>query len=118
MFTSTGLIHLAILTHHHHNIYKNIDSNNNDNTVSATHAQKSLFLLSTPTEVALYATILYPTLQVIYTILKATLSNKFLYLEEGLQRSFPPLLLGSPCLPPISLDSHQSQIKQDEILGG
>ena len=47
-------------------------------TASATHTQKSIFLLPTPTEVALYATILYPTLQATYTIQKVTLSSNFL----------------------------------------
>ena len=62
--------------------------------------KKSLYFPPAPTEVALYAAILYPTLQATYTIQKATLSNNFL-LEEGLWRSFPPLvlvILDSPCL--------------------
>ena len=50
MFTFIRPFHLAILTHHHHN---NIHNDDNNNTVSATHTQKSLFLLPTPTEVAL-----------------------------------------------------------------
>ena len=37
-------------------------------TVSATHTQKKYFFSPTQTEVTLYATILYPTLQAIYTI--------------------------------------------------
>ena len=37
-------------------------------TVSATHTQKKYFLSPTLTEVTLYATILYATLQAIYTI--------------------------------------------------
>ena len=36
-------------------------------TVSATHTQKKYFLSPTLTEVTLYATILYATLQAIYT---------------------------------------------------
>ena len=55
--------------------------------VSVTHTQKIYFFLPTPTEVALYAAILYAILQAIYTIQKATLSNNFLPLE-GLQRIF------------------------------
>ena len=48
-----------ILTNHdRNNIHNNIDNNNNDNTVSATHTQKSTFLFPTPTEEALYATVL------------------------------------------------------------
>ena len=43
-----------------------------------THTQKSIFFLPTPTEVALYAAILYPTPQAIYMVQKATLSNNFL----------------------------------------
>ena len=78
MFTFIGPTHLAILTHHHHNNIHNKTDNNNKNTVSATHTQKSLFFLPTPTEVALYAAILYTTLQAIYTIQKTTLSNNFL----------------------------------------
>ena len=78
MFAFIGPVHKAILTHHYHsNIHNEIDNNNN-NTVSVTHTQKSLFFLPTPTDVALYAAILYPTLQAIYTIQKATLSNNFL----------------------------------------
>ena len=69
MFIFIGLIYLAILTHHHYNnIHNNIDNNIN-NTVSATHSQKRIFLLPTPTEAALY-TILYHTLQAIYIIQK------------------------------------------------
>ena len=68
-FTFIGPVHLEILTHHqHNNIQNNIDNNNNNNTVSATHTQKSLFRLPTPVEVTSYVTILYPTLQAIYTI--------------------------------------------------
>ena len=104
MFIFIWPVYLVILTrHHHNNIHNKIDNNNNNNnnTVSATHKQKSLYFLPTPTEVALYAAILYPTLQAIYTVQKATLSNNFLWLEEGLSRSFPPLvlvILDSPCL--------------------
>ena len=59
MFTFIGPIHLMILTNHdRNNIHNNIDNNNNDNTVSATHTQKSTFLFPTPTEEALYATVL------------------------------------------------------------
>ena len=87
--------HLAILTQHHHNkIHNNIDNNNN-NTVSATHTPKCLFLFPIRTEVILYATILYPALLAINTI------QKFLLLEEGLWRSFPPfvlVILTCPCL--------------------
>ena len=76
MFTFIEPIHLAISTHqHHNNIHNNIDNNNN-NTVFP--AQKSVFVLPTPTEVVLHATILYPTLQAIYTVQKALLSNNFL----------------------------------------
>ena len=77
MFTFIEPIHLAISTHqHHNNIHNNIDNNKNNNTVFP--AQKSVFVLPTPTEMALHATILYPTLQAIYTIQKAPLSNNFL----------------------------------------
>ena len=44
--------------------------------------KECLFCLPTPLEVALYATILYHTLQRIYRIQKAALSNNFLWLEE------------------------------------
>ena len=77
MFTFIGPVHLAILTHHNKNIHNNYTTTNN-NTVSARHKQKSLFCLPTPMKVALYVTILYHALQGIYTIQKATLSNKFL----------------------------------------
>ena len=50
MFTIIGPVHLAILTHHHNNNIHN-DTDNND-TVSATHTQKGLFCLPTPTEMA------------------------------------------------------------------
>ena len=84
MFTFIWLVYLVILTHNHHNnIHNKIDDDNNNNTVSATHTQKSLYFPPAPTEVALYAAILYPTLQATYTIQKGTLSNNFL-LEEGL----------------------------------
>ena len=66
---------MGILIHNYHqNIHNNIDNNNN--TVSATHTQKKKFL-PTPKELPLYATILYPTLQAIFTVEKATLSNNF-----------------------------------------
>ena len=78
MFTFIGSVHLAILTHHRHNNIHNKNDNNNINTVFATHTQKKLILLPTPRKVALYATILYPTLQAINTVQKLTLSNKFL----------------------------------------
>ena len=81
MFTFIGPIHLVILTHrHHNNIHNNIENNNGNNTVSATHtyAKKSVFILPTSAEMLLYATILYPSLQAIYTIQKVTLCNNFL----------------------------------------
>ena len=84
MFTSIEPVHLAILTHHlHSNIHNNIDnnnnsnnndnnnnnSNNNNNTVSATHTQKKVYFFSTLQQKwALYAAILYPTLQAICAI--------------------------------------------------
>ena len=75
MYTFIGPVQLAILLHHHHNnIHNNIDNNNN-NTVSAMYSQKKSFRLPTPTEVALFARLLYPTLQAVYTTQKATLSN-------------------------------------------
>ena len=39
--------------------------------------KKNLFLLLTPTEVALNATNLYPTAQAIYAVPKETLPNNF-----------------------------------------
>ena len=77
MFAFIGPVHLAILTHHHNNIHTTTTTTTT-NTVSATHKQKSLFCLPTPTEVALYVTILYHAVQGIYTIQKVTLSNKVL----------------------------------------
>ena len=78
MFTSIEPVHLAISTHHlHNNIHNNIDnnnsnnnnSNNNNNTVSATHTQKKVYFFSTLQQKwALYAAILYPTLQAICAI--------------------------------------------------
>ena len=109
MFTFIGHIHFVILTHcHHNNIYNNIDNNNN-NSFCYIYTKKDLFLLPTPTEKVSYATVLYPNLQAIYTIQKVTLSNKFFQLEEGLWRSFPPLMLvilGSPCLPFLLIHTH------------
>ena len=80
MFTSIEPVHLAISTHHlHNNIHNNIDNNNNsnnnnsnnnnNNTVSATHTQKKVYFFSTLQQKwALYAAILYPTLQAICAI--------------------------------------------------
>ena len=68
MFTFMGSVHLAILRYQHHNNIHNNNDSKNINTVFATHTQKKLFLLPTPRKVALYVTILYPTLQAIYTI--------------------------------------------------
>ena len=55
--------------------------------------KKNLFLLPTLKEVVLYATFLYPTLQAIYPIHKATKPKNVLQLKEGLQGIFPPLML-------------------------
>ena len=63
--------------------------------------KKNLFLLPTLKEVVLHATFLYPTLQAIYPIHKATKPKNVLELKEGLQGIFPPLMLkilDSPCL--------------------
>ena len=54
-------------------------------------------------------------------ILNASLTNNLLQLEESLRRGFPSLglnkgILDIPCLPPNSLDLHQTQKQQDEIL--
>ena len=77
MFTSIEPVRWAILTHHlHNNIHNNVDnnsnnnnSNSNNNTVSATHTQKKVYFFSTLQQKwALYAAILYLTLQAICAI--------------------------------------------------
>ena len=102
MFIFIGPIYLAILTHHHYNIHNNIDNNIN-NTVSATHSQKRIFLLPTPTEAALYTTILYHTLQAIYIIQKQSRLYPIFFIAE--RRSVEKLStigVGNLGLPPAS----------------
>ena len=77
MFTFIGLVHLAILIHHHINIHNDTDNNNNITVLLHIH-KECLFFLPAPLEVALHATTLYHALQGIYTIEKAALSNNFL----------------------------------------
>ena len=76
MFTFIGLIHLAILTHHHINIHN--DTDNNNITVLLHIHKECLFFLPASLEVALHTTTLYHALQGIYTVEKAALSNNFL----------------------------------------
>ena len=82
MFTFIEPVHLAILTHHHHsNMHNNIDNNNN--TVIITIIQFLLHIhkkesISSPhsNRSGIICNNFYPTLQAIYTIQKATVSNK------------------------------------------
>ena len=109
MFTFVELIHLAILTHHHcSNIHNNIDNNNNNNTVSAAHTHKKVYFSS-------------PLQQKWHYMQQFCIWLSRQYMQFKRQRSVEKLStigvgnLGVP-LPSISLDSHQSQIQQDEIL--
>ena len=110
MFTFIEPVHLAILTHHHHNnIHNNIDNNNN-NTVSATHTHKKVYFFSPLQQKWHYMQQFCILLSKQYTQFKRRLcpiTEKLTTIGVG--------SLGLH-LNSISLDSHQSQIKQDEIL--
>ena len=118
MFTFVELVHLAILTHHHYsNIHNNIDNNNNNNTVSATHTQKEVYFFSLLQQKWHHVQQFCILLSKQYTQFKRRPCALTFYSWKvwGELSTTGVGNLGL-CLPPISLDSHQSQIKQDEIL--
>ena len=120
MSTFIGPVHLAILTHHHHHnfIHNNIDNNNNNNTVSATHTQKEVYFFSLLQQKWHHVQQFRILLSKQYTQFKRRPCPLTFYSWKKVWGELSTTGVGNLglCLPPISLDSHQSQIKQDEIL--
>ena len=117
MFAITEPFHLVFSTHHHQNItHNNTDNNKTDNTVSATH--KKVYFFSPLQQKWHYMQQFCILLCEQFTQFKRRLCPTIFY---RWRRSAEKLSIIRVCnlglpLPSISLDSHQSQIQQDEIL--
>ena len=114
MFTSTGPIHLTILTHHRHNNIHNTIENNN--TFSATHTHKQVYLFSPRQKKWHYMQQFCILLSKQYTQFKRRLCPITFYIRKKVYGANIGVGNLGLHLPPISLDSHQSQMQQDEIL--